>query len=150
MPLGPSSLGEVRAAVAPASGHPEHLVGAGVGDIALGSEEHSGIGHVDRSVRSHRGAIEEPGLALGADVGDQRPGALVEGAGEVDVRHPQRVAADGQSLGRIQGDALLPALDELDRVRGSVRPEPADVSVVVLLGGVPLMLATNQTSRSRS
>ena len=98
----------------------------------MGPKSDSGIGHVDRTVGPHRGAVQELHPTSDGHIGEGGSGALVEGAGKVDVRHPQRIAVNGQPLGCIQGHALLPAFDELEVVGRTVRPEPADVAVVVL------------------
>ena len=80
----------------------------------------------------NRGTVQELGPTSDGHIRQGGSGALVERAGKVDVRHPQGITDNGQPLGCIQGHALLPAFDEFEVVGRSVRPEPADVAVVVL------------------
>jgi hypothetical protein len=103
-----------------------------VGDFAVGSEEHPGIGHVDRTVGADCRTIQEPGSTPGGNVGNEGSGAFVEGPGDIDVGYPERVAVDRQALRGVQRDTLLSTFDELDGVRCSIGAKPADVPVVVL------------------
>src|SRR4029453_6785426 len=88
--------------------------------------------HEDSTIGPTRGTVQELHPTSDGHICERGSGALVECAGKVDVRHPQGVTDNGQPLGCIQGHALLPAFDELEIVGRTVRPEPADVPVVVL------------------
>jgi hypothetical protein len=134
--VGSLELGRSKGRRCAASSDTKDLVGPGMREVALGPEDHAGIGHIDRAVVTYRCPVEE--LGPGVHVGNDLTGTFVERAGHVDVRHPERIATDREPLGRIEGDALLPSLDELEVVGGAVRPEPADVAVVVPLSWIAI------------
>jgi hypothetical protein len=63
-----------------------------VGDLTLGSEDHTRVCHVDSAVGTNRRTVEKLDPALRTHIGDGCAGALVERAGKIDVGYPEGVA----------------------------------------------------------
>src|SRR3954447_15467052 len=103
-----------------------------MGDLPLGSKGNSGVGHVDSTIGPDCGAVQELHPTADGHIRQGGSSTLVECAGKVYVRYPQGISDNGKPLGRIEGHALLPAFNEFEVVGRTVRPQPADVAVVVL------------------
>ena len=88
------------------------------------------VGDVD-AIGPDGHVVEELG-SLELDAGHRDPGAPVEAADGVDVRHPERVVLQREPLGPVELHAVDAAGDELQRIHRAVPVETRDVTVAVL------------------
>src|SRR4029077_1220359 len=96
---------------------PENSIRPGVQDVSHVVEADAGVGDVDSSVRRDRNVIQENGAqAVEPHAVDRSTGARIECAQAVDVRHPQRVAEQSQTFGRVEGHTSPTTLDELEHL----------------------------------